>query len=416
MSLNRKLRLAYVVSHPIQYQAPMLRRLAQEPDISLSVFFWSDFSTKEYLDEGFGVRVTWDVPLLEGYKYEFLPIIRRSTEVTFWAPINRGIYRALKRGRFDAVWLHGYWNINCALTMISAKLLGIPLLERVDGTLIDHPRSAFRRTVKRAFFSLARHFISAVLPVGSRNRDYWNHYLGADFPSFMVPYVVDNAYFQSIIETTSHFREEFRQQLKLESGRPVILYASKLISRKHCIDLINAFIGLKLPADAKKPYLLIVGDGGERAACEERVRAAGESSVRFLGFQNQSQLARFFDLCDLFVFPSKDEPFGLIVNEVMSAGKPIIISDEVGCQPDLVADGINGRVFPVGDVAALRAALESVLGDAESRQSMGRRSLEIINRWSFEADIRGLREALNHVVGFHLNPVQVSSCSSFDSL
>src|ERR1700730_6709220 len=124
MPLNRTLRLAYVVSHPIQYQAPLLRRLAQEPDIDLKVFFWSDHSASEYTDKGFGgVRVKWDVSLLEGYSYEFLPVIRRSTEVTFWAPINRGIYRALKKGRFDAIWLHGYWNINCLLTIAAAKLL-----------------------------------------------------------------------------------------------------------------------------------------------------------------------------------------------------------------------------------------------------------------------------------------------------
>jgi glycosyltransferase involved in cell wall biosynthesis len=414
--MNQKLRLAYVVSHPIQYQAPLLRRLAREPDISLKVFFWSDFSVKEYADEGFGVRVKWDVPLLEGYEYEFLPAIRPSTEVTFWAPINRGIYRALKRGRFDAVWLHGYWSINCALTMISAQLLGIPLLERAEGTLVDHPRSVFRRAVKRAFFSIARPLISAVLPISSRNRDYWNHYLGPNFPSFMVPYGVDNAYFQSMIGAAGHLREEFRQQLNLERGRHIILYASKLLSRKRCIDLIDAYVDLETPVDGKKPYLLIVGDGSERAVCEERVRAAGESSVRFLGFQNQSQLARFFDLCDVFVLPSKNEPFGLIVNEVMNAAKPIIISDEVGCQPDLVADGVNGKVFPAGNVTALRAALESVLGDAESRQEMGRRSLERINQWSFEEDIRGLREALNHAVGLPLGPVEVSSRTCFDSL
>lgn len=414
--MNRQVRLAYVVSHPIQYQAPMLRRLAQEPDISLKVFFWSDFSAKEYSDEGFGVRVKWDVPLLEGYEYEFLPPIRRSTEVTFCAPVNRGIYRALKREHFDAVWLHGYWNVNCVLTMVSAKMLGIPLLERAEGTLIDHPRSAFRRLAKRAFFSIARHLISAVLPISSRNRDYWNHYLGPTFPSFMTPYGVDNSYFQSLIGKASQFREEFRQHLKLERGRHVILYASKLLSRKRCIDLIDAYLGMAVPVNGNRPYLLVVGDGSERAVCEERVRAAGESSVRFLGFQNQSQLTRFFDLCDVFVLPSKNEPFGLVVNEVMNAAKPIIISDEVGCQPDLVTDGVNGKVFPVGNVTALRAALESILGNAEIRQEMGRRSLERINQWSFEGDVRGLREALNHTVGLPLAPSEVSSRPCFDSL
>jgi glycosyltransferase involved in cell wall biosynthesis len=403
--VNKTLRVAYIVSHPIQYQAPLLRRLAQEPDISLTVFFGSDFSVKEYKDEGFGgIQVKWDVPLLEGYQYEYLPAIRHSTNVSFWSPLNRGIYRALKKGRFDVVWVHGYWSINCLVTMVAAKLLGVPLLERAEGTLIDHSRSAFKRAIKRVFFSIARHFIGAVLPISSRNRDYWTHYLGSDFPSFMVPYTVANEYFQKMVAIAGNSRDEFRRQLDLEQNRPIILYASKLMSRKRCMDLIDAYISMKPTVDGKKPYLLIVGDGSERPLCEARVRAAGESSVRFLGFQNQSQLAHFYDLCDLFVLPSEYEPFGLIVNEVMNAGKAIIVSDEVGCRPDLVKDGVNGRVFPAGNVEALRTVLKSMLGDPKVMRDMGRRSLERINRWSFEEDIRGLRKALNHLAGLPLTP------------
>jgi glycosyltransferase involved in cell wall biosynthesis len=416
MQLDRNLRLAYVVSHPIQYQAPLLRRMAQERDIDLTVFFCADYSVTGYPDQGFGgVRVKWDVPLLEGYRYEFLPSIRRSTKVAFWAPMNRGFYRALKRGKFDAVWLHGYWSFNSISAMVAAKLLGIPLLERAEGTLIDRPRSNVTLAVKYAFFSIARYFIRAVLPISSRNRDYWAHHLGSDFPSFMVPYAVDNAYFQDMTASARQSREEFRRQLNLEPDRPVILYASKLMERKRCIDLIDAYLDLTPNPVGKRPYLLIVGDGSERAACEARVREARQSDVRFLGFQNQSQLARFFDLCDVFVLPSVYEPFGLIVNEVMNAGKPIIVSDEVGCQPDLIADGVNGRVFPARDVVALRTALEEVIEDPQAGHEMGRNGLECINRWSLEEDIRGLREALNHVAGLPLSASQcVNSFSARD--
>ena len=204
--------------------------------------------------------------------------------------------------------------------------------------------------------------------------------------------------------TLTKDERELLEDMKLEPGRPVILYASKLMPRKRCIDLIEAFVGLKTSPGNKDPYLLIVGDGSERVACEARVRDVGATSVRFLGFQNQSQLAQFFDLCDVFVLPSVHEPFGLVVNEVMNAGRAIIVSDQVGCQPDLVEDGVNGKVFPAGDVSALRSALESLLGNPETLRMIGRRSLERINQWSFEEDIRGLGRALNHVAGLPLNP------------
>lgn len=399
-SLRRKIRLAYVVTHPIQYQAPLLRRLALESDIDLTVFFASDHSVRGYPDEGFGsVRVKWDIPLLEGYRYEFLPSIRGATKISFWAPINRGFYSAFKKGKYDAIWVHGYWSINSIFVMIAAKLLAIPLLVRAEGTLIDRPRSRFRLAMKRTFFWITAHFIAGVLPISTRNCDYWRHYLGAKFPLFMVPYAVDNAYFQEMTRAASHTREEFRRSIGLHKDRPIILYASKLIERKRCIDLINACLGIKLEASIKRPYLLIVGDGPERAKCEAIVHKAGDSNIHFFGFQNQSQIAKFFDLCDLFVLPSVDEPFGLIVNEVMNAGKAVIVSDQVGCQADLIEHQLNGQVFPAGDVSALRSAIESLLADESLRKALGRRGLERIKRWSFEDDIRGLREALHQVAG-----------------
>src|SRR5580700_893937 len=89
----RKLRLAYFASHPIQYQAPLLREIAQEPDIDLKVFFGSALSVRGYVDSGFGVQVKWDIPLLDGYAHEFLPVVldvRDGQEVSFLRPLNRG--------------------------------------------------------------------------------------------------------------------------------------------------------------------------------------------------------------------------------------------------------------------------------------------------------------------------------------
>ena len=142
------------------------------------------------------------------------------------------------------------------------------------------------------------------------------------------------------------------------------------------------------------PYLVIVGDGEERAALERRAAEGGLTGVRFCGFRNQSELPRFFDIASVFVLPSRHEPWGLIVNEVMNAGRAVIVSDEVGCQPDLITDGVEGCIFPAGDVKALTAALRRVLAAPETAARMGRHGLERIQTWGFEQDIRGLRQAI----------------------
>ncbi|HET9099896.1 MAG TPA: glycosyltransferase family 4 protein [Acidobacteriaceae bacterium] len=395
------LRVAYLLSHPIQYQSPLLRLLAQQPGLELTVLYTSDFSVRSYHDKGFGASVEWDVPLLGGYRHEFLPRMLDSHDVSFFRPLNRGIFRRLRRGKFDVLWIHGYATLNAWMAMASAKMLGIPVLLRTDSTLIDHARGPARLVVKNLFFRILRRFIFGVLSVGQRNTEYWRHHLGRDIPVFSIPYAVDNAFFQERCRGASATREQLRHQLGLEANRPVLLFASKLLARKCCIDIVEGYLELvkrsRLEGASRPlPYLLIVGEGEQRPEIEARLQQATEQDregVRMLGFRNQSELPRFYDLCDAFALPSIHEPWGLVVNEAMNAGKAIVVSDQVGCQPDLVQDGDNGLVFPARDVSALSQAVAKVLADPMACRKMGERSRERIQEFSFEANVRGLMQA-----------------------
>lgn len=403
------LRIAYLLSHPIQYQSPLLRDLAAQHELDLTVLYTSDFSLRSYHDQGFGVPVEWDVPLLGGYRHEVLPRLLDGTTVSFARPLNYGIFNRLRRGRFDVLWIHGYATLNSWVAMAAAKVLGIPVLMRTDSTLIDHPRGRMRLAVKVIFFRVLRHFLYGVLSVGQRNTEYWRHNLGEDVPVFEIPYAVDNTFFAERCEAASTTREELRRELGLEPGRAVILFASKLLERKRCIDLVEAYVQLAGRWSSKKtarplPYLLIVGDGEERTALEIRlreleIRLRGLAGIHMLGFRNQSELPRFYDLCNVFVLPSIHEPWGLVVNEVMNAGRAVIVSDEVGCQPDLVADGDNGCVFPAKNVAALTDALERVLSDDAMCRRMGERGRERIEAFNFKSNVHGLMQAFEAASG-----------------
>src|ERR1039458_4402148 len=382
---GRRVRLAYLVSHPIQYQAPLLRRIAQEPDIDLTVFFGSDFSVRGYRDEGFGVGVKWDVPLLDGYKHEFLPRLRDGQDVGVMTPLNRGIVSRL-RGRggdlpFDALWVHGYASANSMHGMIAAKALGIPDLLRAESWLRDRGRSGVMLTLKNLFFAGLKLMVDGVLPIGTLNAEYWRHYFGDDVPQFLMPYAVDNGYFAQRAREAQAGRKSLRAELGIDPARPVILFASKLQARKHCDHLIEAYPRLSpAPGTEPEPHLVIVGDGEERAALERQAGATGFSSIRFCGFRNQSELPRFFDLATVLVLPSRHEPWGLIVNEGMNAARPAIVSDDVGSGPDLIENGVNGCIYPVGDVDALANALRRVLDVPGAAAAMGQRAFEQIGR------------------------------------
>jgi glycosyltransferase involved in cell wall biosynthesis len=399
-SSNRSpLRLAYLVSHPIQYQAPLLRRIAREPEIDLTVLFGSDFSVRGYQDEGFGVEVEWDVPLVEGYRAEFLPRLRDTGTVSPLSPISRGILRRLRNAdgspAFDALWVHGYASVNALHGILAANALGIPVLLRAESWLADRPRHLATLAAKQLFLRRLRPAIAATLPIGSRNRDYWTRYFGPAMPQFLMPYAVDNAWFAR--RAAAAELDPLRRELQLTPDRPVILFASKLQPRKHADHLLEAYARVCASAPGRQAYLLIAGDGEQRSQLEARARELTLEGVRFLGFRNQSQLPALFALADVFVLPSRHEPWGLIVNEAMAAGCAVLASADVGAHPDLITDGVEGFVHPTGDVDALTAALARVLSSPEQSRRMGEAARRRIAAWDFEADVRGLRAALAHV-------------------
>ncbi len=400
----QSVRLAYLVSHPIQYQAPLLRRIAQEPGIDLTVLFGSDFSLSAYKDEGFGVEVDWDIPLLDGYRSEFLkPLIDHRT-VSFVSPLSRNLYHRLTlpdgSPAFDALWIHGYASLQSIQAMLFAKALGIPVLLRADSSLYDRPRSSRTLFAKKFILGLLRHFVAATLPAGTANANYWAHYLGADFPQFFMPYAVDNAAFAAGALAATPHEPALRAELGLAPTTPVILFASKLQTRKLCADLVHAYQLLLTDPTLRldnPPALLIVGDGEERNNLEALVRDQRIPNVIFAGFRNQTELPRFFQLSSVFVLPSRHEPWGLIVNEVMAAALPAIVSSDVGAAPDLVLPDVTGYIYPVGDVPALAQALHKTLSTPSKAATLGHAAQQHMARWSIESNITGLRHALAHI-------------------
>lgn len=388
------LRIAYFVSHPIQYQAPLLRLIAADPEIDLKVFFYSDFSLKPYQDSGFGRVIEWDVPLIEGYDYSFLDCWGSKQQQVSQQSLAKDITKHLKQGQFDAVWVHG-WSWFCSIqAVLAANRLGIPVLLRGETSGLSEPTHPLKKRAKRVFLNWLFPKIAAFLYIGTLNRQFYKNYGVEDDRLFCVPYAVDNDYFQQRVMLARPNREELRRSLNLDFGRPIILYAAKLIDVKRPQDLLAAY-QLLCGDNIKKPepYLLFVGDGVLRLTLETQAQAINYQSIRFLGFRNQSEMPAIYDLCDVFVLPSNFEPWGLAINEVMNAGKAVVVSDRVGCAPDLVREGQNGRIFPVGEITALAEAISFCI----DHQTAGNISLKQIQKWSYQEDIQGLKQALNYL-------------------
>jgi glycosyltransferase involved in cell wall biosynthesis len=401
LSVIFMLRLAYFVSHPIQYQAPLLRLIAADPAIQLKVFFYSNFSLQSYQDPGFGQVIKWDVPLTEGYDYQFLDTWGSKQRKSFLQqPIARDIFEQLKQGHFDAVWVHGWSHICSLQAIVAAKRLGIPVLLRGEAHGLKEPRNPVKKWAKKAFLNRLFKTAAGCLYIGTLNRQFYQSYGVSEERLFPVPYAVDNDFFQKQVMLAGTGREALRKSLNLEPGRPIILYAAKLIEKKRPQDLLAAYRLLSSDGvQEPEPYLLFVGDGNLRSHLEAEAKATGWHSIRFLGFRNQSELPAIYDLSDVFVLPSNFEPWGLAVNEVMNAGKAVVVSNKVGSALDLVLEGQNGRTFPVGNSTALAEAIQWALTHAKSAGDV---SLTRIQDWGFQQDVAGLKLALRELVSSYV--------------
>ncbi len=363
--------LKYFVSHPIQYQAPLLRRIAAEPGIRLRVIFERVHPGQTYFDPGFDRSVQWDLPLTEGYDHV-------SLEDT---SIRHEIAGA------DVVWLHGWQSANQKRALKVAKQNRVPVLMRGENCDIAMPDgSGIRGWLKRHYINWIIRQCDAFLCIGSVNRDY---YLRREIPIerlFSMPYAIDNDTFVRRSDAAECAEQSLRDELEIEEDRKVILFAAKLIPRKRA-DLLIEAVSL-LAENAAPPVLVVVGDG----PCREETEAMAPDA-RFVGFVNQSALPAYYRMADVFVLPSEREPWGLAVNEAMACGTTVVVSDQVGSGFDLVNDD-TGRVFPAGDATALATALSECLMHSAAYGANARaRVLE----WGFDADVQGLKAAMRWV-------------------
>ena len=377
-----------VNSHPIQYFAPLYAYLNRDPSLKVTALYASDISLRGGMDAGFGQQVQWDVDLLGGYESVFLNNARQNVPGGFWSLVCPDVWSEVRSGRYDAVWLHGYAYALDVLAFLAARSRGLPVFYRSE-THLGLQRSGWKRRLRDGVLSLAAPFVDRFLAIGTANRDYYRALGVPEHRICDVPYTVDNDRFIAAAASTSDERAAMRAKLGVPPGRPVVLYASKFIPRKHPDDLVKA-IG-RLRDEGVEATLLMVGSGEMEAALRSLVVDYNLADrVVFAGFVNQAELPKVYAASDVFVLPAENEPWGLIVNEVMCAGVPVVVTAEVGCVPDLVHDGVNGLLTQACDVASLTAALRRLVLDDQGRAAMGRKGLEMIREWSYERCRRGI--------------------------
>jgi glycosyltransferase involved in cell wall biosynthesis len=403
------MRLAVVLSHPTQYYSPWFRQLTMQPWCDLKVFYLWDFGVTEQEDRTFKSAFAWDIPLLDGYAFEFIPN-RSKSPGTHWSGglDNPTLVSHIKAWQPAAILMFGYTYRTHLRLIFAPSLARVPLLFRGDSHDIARAggwRSACMRMVRRLLFKRFRAFLA----VGQANKTYFlNHGIPAGRIAFC-PHCVDNERFQSQQEQALSDGAAWRLELGIPSGSFVFLFAGKFESKKRPLDLLAAFLEMATtnPSLEGKVWLLLVGSGELEVAMQAFVREHHLTNVTFAPFQNQTKMPRTYASGDVLVLPSygNGETWGLAINEAMNLHRPAIVSSHVGCAADLVIPGQTGWVFEAGSVASLAESMAQAALDPPRTTAMGDAAAGHINHYSYETATAALAKVLRD--NLLLSPTEV---------
>jgi glycosyltransferase involved in cell wall biosynthesis len=377
-----QMKLAVLSSHPIQYQAPLFRRLAREPGVQFTALFCHDHGVAPSFDAQFGRVIQYDVPLLEGYSYRFLWNVARRRSLTPMGQINPQVIAMLAGGEFDIVVVHGYAAITNLLALWTPRRR-TRVLMRGESHLLRR-RTFAKRIAKQVFLRSTFARVDHFLPIGTLNRAYYSSYGVPEGRMTLAPYSVDNIHFAQGSADAQRHASATRARLGLPPGIPMFLFCAKIIAGKRPFDALHAFALVRARVPCGLAY---VGDGDlAPALSREIVRLKLADSVFQLGFRNQTELPRIYGACDVLVLPSVSEPWGLVVNEAMAAGMVAVVSDQVGAGPDLVDPDC---IFPTGEIDSFAAILQRFATRSGDLADAKRRAAARIKRWGIEETAGG---------------------------
>jgi glycosyltransferase involved in cell wall biosynthesis len=349
------MRLAVVVSHPVQYYAPLFRALAARCDPH--VFYGQQLTPEQQGADGFKATFTWDVDLLSGYASTTLRNVSRTPGTETFANCDTPeIGARLREGRFDCVLVMG-WYLKCYVqTLLAAKRMQLPVIVRGDSHL-ETPRSALKRYVKELVNPILLRLFNGALYVGEKSRAYYEHYRYPTHRLFFSPHCVDNDWFAA--RATAEARDRLRQAHGIDRDAFVVLFSGKLVPLKRPLDVVAA--AARARADGRNVEVMVAGSGVLDDDIRQRAAELGVP-LHMLGFRNQTGMPPAYVAADALVLPSEHETWGLVANEALACGRPVIVSDSCGCAPDLAADGKAGRITPLGDTGAIAAAIGDLIG------------------------------------------------------
>lgn len=372
-----------IYSIPTPYRLSFFERLSQEDDIDLTV---------HYMSAGAANRI-WRFDANASVRQSVLPGVTlnlRSADDVLPIWVNPTAPIRILRGRFDVVICTGWDSLTTFMARVACWVKRVPFVLWAGST--SH-QSSWRRSLLALPVRRLVRSADALLVYGSASKAYLEQ-LGASGNRVFVSYnTVNVGLFRSMSLSLRAEQQSIRERLGIRN-RLVVLFVGQLIHRKGVLDLFEAMRGLSPGLDVG---LLWVGYGPLRRTLEDMSHAPGGVGQHFVTARTPEELATFYAAADVCVLPSHEEVWGLVVNEALASGLPVVVTDRVGAAPDLIEDGRNGFVVPAGDVEQLACTLRTLLTDDALRVRMAANAWDSIRHVNYEQNVDAFRQAIMSV-------------------
>ena len=382
-------RLAIISTHPIQYNAPVFKLLAADPNLAVKVFYTLGTSAAEVVDKGFGKKISWDIPLLEGYEYQFLQNVSKNPGTSYFrGVINPAIIPEIEKFAPTDILVY-VLSFDSHLKVLRYFKNKVNVYFRGDSTLLDE-NGGIKLLLRRIMLSWTYRYIDKAFYVGTNNKQYFLRHGVKEQNLIFAPHAIDNERFG---DDALHREESrrIRENLGIPESHIVFLFAGKFEKKKNPLLLLSAFKQL----NKQDVSLVLVGNGVLETELQQT--AAGYNNIHFLPFQNQTRMPAVYRAGDVLVLPSSGpgETWGLCINEAMASGLAVIASNKVGCAVDLVHENENGFIFEADSVESISDTLKNCSSrSADELAEMGKASRAIIADWSFKHIYEAIRKTL----------------------
>ena len=351
---EKKVKVALIVSHPIQHFCPQYESFAKNPHADFKVFFASKMGMTSYYDDKFKKEISWSNIRLTNFNHTFLneqatnvgaslDAKRLDTDLSFFDP--------------DIVIIYGYFQ-KFQRRAHKWAYTNKKVLAYISDSEFRHDINWVKKLLKWPFLKWYFSKINYFLSVGEANEEYYNYYGIRKSKLIRMHFPIDVSLYEKAWNNMEALNMSVRRRFNLKEDDFISCVVGKLVSSKSQDHIIEAMILL----EERQKYLtlLIIGSGEMEEEWKQKAKKLKNSIVYFTGFVNPDELPAFYAACNVYIHPASIDAHTLAVSEAIYMGCPIILSDKCGSygETDDVQVQKNGWVYKFGDINQLSGIIE----------------------------------------------------------